>query len=50
MKYIKTEEEFLNCFSKSLYGKIVKRSTIRSKRLINKNKYKQIIKDLFLNI
>ena len=50
MKYIKTEEDFLNCFSKSLYEKIIKESTIRSKRMINKNEYKQIIKDLFYEL
>lgn len=50
MKYIKTEEDFCKCFSKSLYDKIVKESTIKINRKISKNGYKKIIKDLFYEI
>lgn len=50
MKYIKTEEDFCKCFSKSLYDKIVKESTIKINRKISKNDYKKIIKDLFYEI
>lgn len=47
MKYINSEEEFLKCFSNSLYEKIVKESTIRLNRKITKQEYKQIIIDLY---
>lgn len=50
MKYIKSEEEFLNCFSNSLYEKIVKETTIRMNRKITKKEYKQIIKDLYYEL
>lgn len=50
MKYIKTEEAFLKFFSKSLYDKIIKESTIRTKRIVDKNEYKQILKDLFYEL
>lgn len=32
MKYINNEEKFFNCFSNSLYEKIVKETTIRINR------------------
>lgn len=50
MKYIKSEEEFLNCFSNRLYEKIVKETTIRMNRKITKKEYKQIIKDLYYEL
>lgn len=50
MKYISSEEEFLNCFSNSLYEKIVKETTIKINRKITKKEYKQIIKDLYYEL
>ena len=50
MKYIKSEEEFLNCFSNRLYEKIVKETTIRMNRKITKKEYKQIIRDLYYEL
>ena len=47
MKFIKSEEEFLNFFSSSLYDKIVKESTIKINRNINKKEYKNIILKLY---
>ena len=42
MKFIKNEEEFLNFFSSSLYDKIVKESTIKINRKVNKKEYKEL--------
>ena len=50
MKYIKSEEEFLKCFSDKLYQKIVKETTIRINRKITKSEYKQIIKKLYYEL
>ena len=47
MKFIKSEEEFLNFFSNSLYDKIVKESTIKINRKVNKKEYKNIILELY---
>ena len=47
MKFIKNEEEFLNFFSSSLYDKIVKESTIKINRKVNKKEYKEIILKLY---
>ena len=47
MKYIKNKEEFRNCFSSSLYDKVVKESTIRLKRNITKKDYEEIIYNLY---
>lgn len=47
MKFIKNEEEFLNFFSSSLYNKIVKESTIKINRKLNKIEYKNIILNLY---
>ena len=47
MKFIKNEEEFLNFFSSSLYDKIVKESTIKINRNIDKEEYKEIILRLY---
>lgn len=47
MKFIKNEEEFLNFFSSSLYNKIIKESTIKINRKLNKKEYKNIILNLY---
>lgn len=47
MRYIKNEEEFSNFFSSSLYDKIVKESTIKINRKVNKEEYKNIILRLY---
>ena len=47
MKFIKNEEEFLNFFSSSLYNKIIKESTIKINRKLNKREYKNIILNLY---
>lgn len=47
MKFIKNEEEFLKFFSSSLYDKIVKESTIKINRKVNKKEYKEIILKLY---
>ena len=47
MKFIKNEEEFLNFFSSSLYNKIVKESTIKINRKLDKKQYKKIIINLY---
>lgn len=47
MKFIKNEEEFLNFFSSSLYNKIVKESTIKINRKLDKKQYKNIIINLY---
>ena len=50
MKYINSEQDFSNCFSNRLYEKIVKESTTRLNRKINKQEYKQIIKELYYEL
>ncbi len=50
MKYINSEQDFSNCFSNRLYEKIVKESTTRLNRKINKKEYKQIIKELYYEL
>ena len=47
MKYINCEEDFLNCFSNSLYKKIVKESSIRLCRSMSKKEYEEILKKLY---
>ena len=47
MKFIKNEEEFLKFFSSSLYDKIVKESTIKINRNVDKKEYKEIILRLY---
>lgn len=47
MKFIKSEEEFLNFFSSSLYNKIVKESTIKINRKLDRKEYKNIIINLY---
>ncbi len=47
MKFIKNEEEFLNFFSSSLYNKIIKESTIKLNRKLNRKEYKNIILNLY---
>lgn len=47
MKYINSEEDFLNCFSNSLYKKIVKESSIRLCRSMSKKEYEEILKNLY---
>ncbi len=47
MKYIKNEEEFLKLFSKKIYDKVIKESTISSIRKISKNEYDNILRDLY---
>ncbi len=47
MKFVKSEEEFLNFFSSSLYNKIVKESTIKINRKLTKKEYKNIILNLY---
>ena len=50
MNYIKNEEEFEKFFSKRLYEKIVKESTIKYNRQITKAEYKKIILELYKEI
>ena len=47
MKFIKSEEEKEKFFAKSLYDKIVKESTIKINRKVNKKEYKNIILELY---
>lgn len=47
MKYINCEEDFLNCFSNSLYKKIVKESSIRLCRSMSRKEYEEILKKLY---
>jgi hypothetical protein len=50
MRYIKTEDDFYKCFSKSLYDKVVKESTIRINRKITKKEFKAILEKLYLEL
>jgi len=47
MKYIKSQQDFLNLFSSSLYDKVVKENVCRSKMHITKGEYKEILKKLY---